>query len=191
MKKVTVFTLFLLLCLLIGSESKAQLSIRINIGSQPLWGPVGYDRVDNYYLPDIETYYNVSSRRYTYWRGGLWVSSYSLPPGHENFNLYDAHKVVLNEPRPYLHNDIYRVRYSQYRNRHDQAYIRDSKEEKYFENKNHPMHNEWKGNGHDNGRGNGRDNKERGDDSRDKKDHTDRKDENRGNDKGERGHKKD
>jgi hypothetical protein len=44
----------------------AQVRVNINIGSQPVWGPVGYDHVDYYYLPDIETYYYVPTRQFVY-----------------------------------------------------------------------------------------------------------------------------
>ncbi len=52
----------------------------------------------------------------------------------------------MNDSRPYLHYNRDRVTYASYRNRHDQLPIRDSRDQKYFENKNHPQHNEWKGN---------------------------------------------
>jgi len=33
--------------------AKAQLNVNVNIGSQPLWGPTGYDHVNYYYLPGV------------------------------------------------------------------------------------------------------------------------------------------
>lgn len=41
------------------NNAKAQVSLNINIGSQPVWGPTGYDHVDYYYFPDIDAYYYV------------------------------------------------------------------------------------------------------------------------------------
>jgi len=142
----------------------AQIRLSVNIGSQPIWGPVGYDRVENYYMPEIESYYNVPSRKYTYMNNGRWVTSYNLPTRYVNYDLYRGYKVVINKPNPYLHFKDDRLKYISYSNKHDQQVIRDSREEKYYVNKNHPKHKEWKnkggkygnnGNGNNNGKGNG------------------------------------
>lgn len=155
----------LLFALLLCSFSAPLLlnaQIRINVNAQPIWGPVGYDRVDNYYLPEIESYYNVNSRQYTYMNNGQWVTSSSLPSRNSNYDLYRGYKVVINEPKPYLHFNDHRVKYISYRDKHDQEPIRDSKDEKYYVIKNHPKHNDWKnkgggygnnGNGNNNGKG--------------------------------------
>jgi hypothetical protein len=159
-------------------KSNAQIRLSFNIGLQPLWGPVGYDHVENYYLPEIDSYYNVDSRMYTYMVNGRWVNTMTLPWQYRNYDLYRGYKVVMNESRPYQHYAKDRVRYASYRNQHDQQPIRDSRDQKYFENKNHPQHNEWRGdrdqnnrdrnnrdqrdnrndNSKRNGRGNGREN---------------------------------
>jgi hypothetical protein len=123
----------------------AQVRVGINIGVQPLWGPVGYDHVDYYYIPDVDAYYNVPTQQYTYFEGGVWVTRPYLPPRYRDFDLYHAYKVVLNEPRPWMHHDVYRARYAQFRGRHDQAMIRESHDPRYYENPNHPMHNQWHG----------------------------------------------
>jgi hypothetical protein len=31
----------------------SQVSVNVNIGSPPLWGPSGYSNIDYYYLPDV------------------------------------------------------------------------------------------------------------------------------------------
>ena len=142
--KILIIALFLLA--MSTNNSKAQIRFSFNIGLQPIWGPVGYDRVENYYLPEIDAYYNIESRQYTYIVNGRWVSTMSLPWQYRNYDLYNGYKVVMNESRPYLHYRTDRVKYAPYKNRHDQQPIRDSKDQKYFENKNHPQHNEWRGN---------------------------------------------
>ncbi len=153
----------------------AQIRFNVNIGSQPIWGPVGYDRVDNYYLPEIESYYNVGSRKYMYINNGKWVTSSNLPSRYINYDLFRGYKVVINEPNPYLHFNDDRVKYISYRNKHDQEIIRDSREDKYYEIKNHPKHKEWKnkGDGDGNGKGKGKDKKDH-----DKKDHDKKDDDN-------------
>ena len=62
--------LFIAASLLLGfalvQPATAQVSVNINIGSQPVWGPVGYDYVEYYYLPDIDMYYHVPTQQYVY-----------------------------------------------------------------------------------------------------------------------------
>jgi hypothetical protein len=144
--KTKILIIITFLMVMNSSTVSAQIRFSFNIGLQPLWGPVGYDRVENYYLPEIDAYYNVDSRQYTYIVNGRWVNTGSLPWRYRNYDLYSGYKVVMNEPRPYLHYNRDREQYASYRNRHDQQPIRDSRDQKYFENQYHPQHNEWKGN---------------------------------------------
>jgi hypothetical protein len=154
MKKL--MTLFIT-ATLIAASAKAQLSVNINIGTQPIWGPVGYDHVDYYYIPDADIYYYVPERVYIYRTGNAWHRTTVLPARYKNIDLYNVHKVVINNvDKPYLNNDRYQREYASFKGRHDQTPIRDSKEEKYFQNKNHPMHAQWqKEHGGGNGKGNG------------------------------------
>ena len=154
MKKQILFIALLVACM-VGYNAQAQVSVRFNIGVQPVWGPVGYDYVDYYYIPDIDAYYDVNHRQYVYFEDGRWITSGGLPPRYHDFDIYHAHKVVINEPSPWLNHERYRNQYSQYRGRHDQVIIRDSHEDRYRENPNHPEHGQWQGNhGHEeHGRG--------------------------------------
>ena len=146
MKKL-IFTAALLFSCLSFKAATAQVSfsVGINIGSQPDWGPTGYDHVDYYYMPDIDAYYDVPAHQYVYYNNNVWVHSVNLPPRYANYDVYHGYKVVVNKPNPWVHNTVYRTRYAKYRNVRTQTIIRDSKEVKY---KNH-----W--NGHDNGNHNG------------------------------------
>ncbi|MES2419051.1 MAG: hypothetical protein V4541_12750 [Bacteroidota bacterium] len=96
--------------------TKAQVSVQINIGSQPQWGPVGYNHVDYYYLPDIETYYYVPKRQFVYLNNGNWMFSNSLPARYRNYDLYHGYKVVVNRERPYLNYNSDRIKYKKYQN---------------------------------------------------------------------------
>ena len=139
--KKTLFIVSLLLSGFIYETASAQ--ININIGSQPVWGPVGYDHVDYYYMPDIDAYYYVPNRQYIYLEGNRWTFANSLPPRF-NYNIYNGYKVVINEPQPYRHAEVYRVKYVGYKGNHGQQIIRDSREEKYYVVKGHPEHYKWK-----------------------------------------------
>jgi hypothetical protein len=153
--KKAFFILSLLISGFVYETASAQLRININIGSQPVWGPVGYDHVDYYYMPDIDAYYYVPNRQYIYLEGNRWTFAYNLP-ARFNYDIYSGYKVVVNEPQPYRHAEMYRTKYAGYRGNHGQQIIRDSREEKYYEIKDHPEHNKWKkDNGrNDDGRGN-------------------------------------
>lgn len=96
--------------------AQAQLSLSINIGRQPAWGPTGYNHVDYYYLPDIECYYDVSTGQYIYQDGSQWIFANNLPPRYRGYDLYSGYKVVVNRPRPYLNFSRDRVSYGRYKN---------------------------------------------------------------------------
>jgi hypothetical protein len=123
------------------TSSKAQVNVSVNIGMQPLWGPVGYDVVEYYYLPDVQAYYYVPRRQFVYLSGGNWVFGYNLPVAYRSYDLYSGYKVVINEPRPYLHFASHKVKYAKYKGwKGKQGAIRDSRDPKYYVVKGHPGH---------------------------------------------------
>ena len=144
----------------ISKPATAQVSININIGSQPTWGPVGYDYVEYYYLPDIETYYYVPRRQFVYLTNGKWVFATYLPTRYRSYNLYSGYKVVINQPRPYLHFSTHKMKYAKYKgNNGRQVIIRNSNDPKYYVVKGHPKYNGGgnKGNsGNSGGKGKGK-----------------------------------
>ena len=118
----------------IAQDSSAQVNISVNLGSQPAWGPSGYQYAQNYYLPDIDVYYNVPQKQWSYQDGNRWVTARELPARYRNYDLYSGHKVVINEARPYLNHAKYRKQYASYKGRHDQVAIRDSRESNHRRN---------------------------------------------------------
>jgi hypothetical protein len=156
MKKIILIATILFAGLVSTQTMQAQVrvGVNINIGSQPVWGPVGYDYVDYYYLPDIGVYYYVPRHQFIYLSGGRWIFSASLPGRYRDYDIYSGYKVVINEPRPYLRDNVFRERYSPYRGRRDQVIIRDSRDERYHHDNGN--HNGWYKHDGDNGHGNGR-----------------------------------
>ncbi len=150
--KKTILVATLLLSGFLFQSANAQ--IRVNIATQPIWGPVGYDHVEYYYMPDIDAFYSVPRRKYVYQQSGRWIFSTSLPLRYRSYDLYSGYKVVINDPNPYYHADTYRTKYLSYKNNHSQEVIRNSHDSRYFENKNHPEHNKWRGNGNNGNNGN-------------------------------------
>ena len=98
-----------------AQNATAQLRININIGSQPAWGPAGYDYVEYYYLPEPDIYYYVPSSQFVYLSNGRWIFANSLPARYRSYNLYNTYKVVVNEPRPYLRHSVYQSRFARYK----------------------------------------------------------------------------
>lgn len=140
--KKTLLLFALVLCSALYIKADAQVGINVNIGSQPVWGPTGYDYAENYYFPDMDVYYNVPNRQFIYRDRGNWISAYSLPSFYRNYDLYNSYKVVINEPRPYLRNDFWHSRYSSYRGRPQQI-IYNSRDPRYYVINEHPEHARW------------------------------------------------
>jgi hypothetical protein len=144
--KKTIFIIAFLIGSVMSQNVTAQnrAGVTINIGAQPIWGPVGYDYVEYYYLPDVDAYYYVPNHQYIYMQRGSWVFSRNLPPMYRNFDLYSGYKVVINEPKPYHNHGKHKEKYHGYKGNHSQQAIRNSSDSKYYVNKNHPEHKQGK-----------------------------------------------
>lgn len=93
---------------------QAQVSVNVNIGTPPAWGPAGYSAVDYYYLPDVEAYYDLRATQFIYFGGGKQIRSRNLPQRYRNYNLYNGYKVVLNDyhgSRPYSNFKTHKSKY--------------------------------------------------------------------------------
>lgn len=101
------------------ANAQVRVGININIGDQPRWRPAGYDYVEYYYLPDIETYYYVPGHQFVYLSNGRWVFSASLPYRYRSYNLYSGTKVVINRPNAYYYYPEHRVKYGNRKFKHD------------------------------------------------------------------------
>jgi len=120
--KLMVFGMMLIL----AGSLQGQLSVRVNIGTPPAWGPAGYNSVHYYYLPDIESYYDVNNSMFIYYQGNRWIHSRTLPYRYRNYDLYGGYKVVMNDyrgNRPYDHFREYRVKYAKGYRGHEQRNI--------------------------------------------------------------------
>jgi len=124
MKKLLLTTM-IVAAFIFASETKAQVGFNLNVhlGARPDWGVQGNYEGNYYYLPEINCYYDIASRQFIYPDGESWVYAYSLPYAYRDYNLYNGYKVVVNEPRPYLHNDYYRQRYNSYYNTYSRPVI--------------------------------------------------------------------
>jgi hypothetical protein len=101
--------------LLFASEMQAQISVNLNVGTPPLWGPSGHSNVRYYYLPDVESYYDVQSQRFIYYSGNTWVHRKHLPNQYKNYDLYNGYKVVMTDYRgntPYTYYKEHKRKYA-------------------------------------------------------------------------------
>jgi hypothetical protein len=121
-----------------NNTAEAQgVNININIGHQPAWGPVGYDYVDYYYMPDINCYFDVNLGLFYYYDRGRWIAARYLPYGYRNYDLYGMYKVVLvNIHDPWLYNQVHYRDYARYRGYRNQIVIRDSRDTRYRDSQN-------------------------------------------------------
>lgn len=112
MKNLKLFVIGTLL--LLSGVASAQVSVNVNIGSPPMWGPVGYTEVHYYYLPAVEAYYDINASMFIYYSGGVWVHRTYLPGRYRNYDLYNGYKVVMTDYRgntPYTHFKSHKKKY--------------------------------------------------------------------------------
>ncbi|WP_306350936.1 hypothetical protein [Flavobacterium sp. '19STA2R22 D10 B1'] len=93
----------------------AQVSVNVNIGTPPAWGPPITEQVRYYYLPDVEAYYDINSSMFLYFgTKGKWIRARNLPRAYRNYDLYNGQKVVINNyygSSPYVYYKKHKAKY--------------------------------------------------------------------------------
>lgn len=138
MKKLILTFALILTCSAYTMQAQ-RVSVNINIGSQPAWGPVGYDYVDYYYMPDIDCYYSVNQGLFFYMNAGRWVGVRYLPYAYKNYDFYTMYKVVLVGHDPWMYNNRHRREYARYRGYRTQPVIRYSRDVRYRNSRNNDV----------------------------------------------------
>ncbi|MEO7530376.1 MAG: hypothetical protein ABIS69_03160 [Sediminibacterium sp.] len=188
MKKLLLTAMVMGAILFNNNETKAQVRIGVNINiGRPSWGLPGNYEGDYYYMPEIDTYYDIPHRQFIYFEGNDWVFASELPYAYRGYDLNRGYKVMVNEPRPYLHGNVYRTRYNNYYNNYQRQHVIAQRQGGYY---NRYDNNRYDNNRYDNDRNNnGRDDRfegrrdERYDRGRDNE-RNDRNDRGRGNEHG-------
>lgn len=160
MKNLKLFALGVVL--LIAGSANAQVSVNVNIGSPPAWGPSGYAETEYYFLPDVQSYYDIRSSQFIYFGNGKWIRSRYLPKQYRNYDLYSGYKVVLNDYHgrtPYTHYKSHKVKYHKgYKGKYQKTIGNKNSSSKNYSNKGHKDNGHGKGNkdngnkGHGNGK---------------------------------------
>ncbi len=147
--------------LLVTSATQAQVSVNVNIGTPPPWGPAGYANIDYYYIPDVQAYYDIRLSQFIYFGNGRWIHSRYLPGPYRNYDLYNGYKVVLRDYHgrtPYIYYRDHKAKYFKgYRGEPQRNIGYRSNNNRDHDNGNgNYKHNQGnQGNGHGNGNGNG------------------------------------
>jgi len=104
--------------------------------------PANYNgNEDYYYLPEVDAYYSIPNQCYYYNDGGQWVSAAYLPGGYRDFDWRTARRFEVRAPRPFMHDDYYRTRYSgvAFNGNWDRGYARERNDDHQF-NQNRNQH---------------------------------------------------
>jgi len=110
MKKIQfiLFGLFLLVTI----PNHAQVSVNVNLGA-PSWGPAVTTQ-EYYYLPDVNSYYDIRTSQFIYYNNGGWIRSSQLAPRYRGYNLNGGNVIVLNDyhgHNPYVHYKQHKIKY--------------------------------------------------------------------------------
>ena len=141
MKKLSYIIVMLFL---ITVKSNAQIVKVDNHYGPPVWAPKAPATVKYYYLPDIQTYYDVPAQRYIYNNNGTWVRTASLPTYYKGYNLRSGRTVYLTDYRgntPYILYNQHIVKYKGNgkwkRNDHDNGLHKGQNKQHYEDNDDH------------------------------------------------------
>lgn len=110
--------------------------------SAPDWAPMYEPGVRYYYLPDIETYYDVTSGNFIYFDHGQWLYSPQLPPAYRGYDLYNGYSVILDRRvyQPWRYHQNYVSSYPRYYYRDTYGNQNSGTVRGYNENERKPVH---------------------------------------------------
>jgi len=82
----------------------------------PQWAPPYYSGARYYYLPDIECYYDLSTREFIFLNDGQWRYSPNIPSLYAGYDLNSCFAILLNVNvyRPWMHHQYYVSHYPRY-----------------------------------------------------------------------------
>ncbi len=115
-KKIEIAAVFVILSLVLNSCATTYMADQNLQNLNPPWAPAYYPGVRYYYIPDIETYYDLENQDFIYLDNGQWLFSYGLPSIYSGFDLYTAYVVALNVNvyRPWMQYQYYVSHYPRY-----------------------------------------------------------------------------
>lgn len=97
----------------------------------PAWTPPYYIGARYYYIPDIETYYDIPNQQFIYHDNGRWKHANTLPPVYSAYDLFNGFFITLATSvyQPWVNHYVYVNNYPRYfyrvkYNKPDFKYIR-------------------------------------------------------------------
>ena len=97
----------------VDSKSTTTTTTTTTKATLPDWGVAGAENARYYYIPDIQTYYDISSGNYVYMDNGNWAKSKTLPAQYKDYDLYNTYKVVLTDDKdPFADYDKMKIKYA-------------------------------------------------------------------------------
>lgn len=148
---MTKLKLFILGAMIIAFNfSHSQIYVNVNIGTPPVWGPV-VTTEEYYFLPDINSYYDIRQSQFIYLNNGVWIRNKSLPRRFKTYNLNGGNVVIIDDYRgrtPYSKYKTHKVKYFKGNKNANKIIIIDEK------------NNNGKGNGNGKSKGNKKGKKE-------------------------------
>lgn len=99
------------LLILFATSLQAQVSVNVNLGIAPPWGPPVQAGIRYYYLPDVEAYYDLRTSMFICFYDGHWVRRHHLPDRFRHYDLYGGPKVIVTDYRgnaPYRYCNYHR-----------------------------------------------------------------------------------
>jgi len=105
--------LLLAIALVAAAGANAQVEVKTTTTTLPDWGVAGSENAHYYYIPDIQSYYDITGKQFVYMDNGKWVKTTTLPTAYKDYDLYNGYKVVLTDPKePYSDYDAMKVKYA-------------------------------------------------------------------------------
>ncbi len=69
------------------SATQAQISVNVNLGTPPAWAPAKSIATQYYFLPEIDSYYDLPTKQFIFPYNGKWLKAKKLPKQYKNYNL--------------------------------------------------------------------------------------------------------
>ena len=115
-KKIGFYILGVIFVTALTSVGNDSVQAQVVQYTNPAWAPAYYPGVRYYYIPDIETFYDLSNQDFVYLDNGQWLFSYGLPSIYSGFDLYSAYIIALNMDvfQPWMHFHLYLSNYPRF-----------------------------------------------------------------------------
>ena len=139
---------------LIMTSFSTQSQIKVNFGTPPVWAPADRVATQYYYLPEIDSYYDVPTSQFIYVRKGAWYRSKALPARYKAYNLKSARVIYLTDykgNKPYFYHKDHKIKYYKKSN----IYVVKSKKGNGHYKEKEDYHENGHGKGHEKGHGKG------------------------------------